>query len=80
VAIDYDRLTSNGGAQYFVGIKGGKAGDSVTPKTAKAEAEALASIARALTSEDPTQADALAVDTVPDAEAGYDVPAVLVAP
>jgi len=79
-AIDYDHLTLNGGAQYFVGIKGAKAGDSVKPATAKAEAEALASIAKALTGDDPTQADTLAVDTVPDAEAGYDVPAVLVAP
>ena len=80
VAIDYDRLTLNGGAQYFVGIKGGKPGDSVAPGTAKAEAEALASIARALIGEDPTQADGLTVDTVPDTEAGYDVPALLVAP
>ena len=78
--VDYDHLTSNGGAQYFVGVKGTPDCASRTPETAKAEAEALASLVAALTSADPTTADTLAVDMTTDAEAGYDVPSLLVTP
>lgn len=80
LAVDYDRLTPNGGAQYFVGIADAKEGDPVTAATAKAEAEALALFTQALTSDDPSAADALAVDFVPDPEAGYDVASLLVTP
>ncbi len=79
-AVDYDKLTINGGAQYFVGVKGAPDCSTLSPRTVQAEAEALASLAQALTSSDPTSADGLAVDVTPDPEAGYDVPSILVAP
>jgi hypothetical protein len=79
-AVDYDHLTSNGGAQYFVGVTGTPECSTLSPKTAQAEAEALASLVAALTSADPTTADALAVDMTTDTEAGYDVPSILVTP
>jgi len=79
-AVDFDHLTPNGGAQYFVGVKGTPDCASRTPETAIAAAEALASLAAALTSADPTTADTLAVDMTTDAEAGYDVPSLLVTP
>ena len=79
-AVDFDRLTINGGAQYFVGVTGAPDCSTLSAQAVQAEAEALASLAQALTSSDPTSADALAVDLTPDPEAGYDVPSILVSP
>jgi D-xylose transport system substrate-binding protein len=79
-AVDYDHLTPNGGAQYFVGVTGTPDCTTLGPEVAKAEADALVSLAAALTSDDPTTADALAVDMTTDTEAGYDVPSILVTP